>query len=863
MKQLFGESHFEHKAKQAQSVTVLGMTFNSDEQRRAYFREELRKKLPELKQIEGFPIGEDDDILNLSDPPYYTACPNPWLNDFIAEWEEEKKELEKKGERNKKHNVNKPYAEDVSEGKYNDIYFKHPYHTKVPIAAITEYLKHYVQNGDIVYDGFAGTGMTGLAAQLLDMNLKSITIDLSSIASFINYGYNFPAKINEIQKNYNDCMCLVKANLRWLYETKHINGEKGIINSVIWSDVLVCNNCGEDIIFWESGVDQELGKVLPKIKCKHCSCLFQKNELKKKIITYYDVDLNKTVFISKIIPVQISYDFGSKTFYKLPDQEDIDRLYKIENTPIEGWIPTYEIPDGKETHRLFKDGINHVNQLYFKRSLRVLSEFRRYATYLPLLHILTAVAFRITKRYALTYQSGKWGAGGGPTNGTYYIPSLIKELNMFDMLDNSLKKYIKADFNSSRNSAISTQSSTVIQIKDNSVDYIFTDPPFGSNFIYSELNYIWESWLKVFTKNTSEAIECQVYNKSLFEYKMLMTISFKEAFRILKPGKWMTVEFSNTKASVWNVIQQSIQEVGFIVANVAALDKQKGSFNAQTTVTAVKQDLVISCYKPSSEFDKKFQESQYNNVGVWDFVEEHLHHLPVHIVKDNATTAVIERSPKILFDRLIAFYIQRSLPVPMDAGDFQKGLHERFIERDGMYFTGTQASEYDEKKKAIPEFHALSLFVSSEQDGIMWLKNELKNNPHTYQDLQPKWMQAIAGLRKGDILPELRDILQENFLQNDKGEWYLPDLENEIDLEKLRTNRLLKQFAAYKEQAGKPKSKLKEVRVEALRVGFKQCYKDKDFLSIVTVAEKIPNNLLMEDEVLLQYYDIAITRVDR
>ena len=76
-------------------ITVLGKTFNSEEDRREYFREELRKHLPELKKMEGFPIGEDDDIINLSDPPFYTACPNPWLNDFIGEWEEEKNNWKK------------------------------------------------------------------------------------------------------------------------------------------------------------------------------------------------------------------------------------------------------------------------------------------------------------------------------------------------------------------------------------------------------------------------------------------------------------------------------------------------------------------------------------------------------------------------------------------------------------------------------------------------------------------------------------------------------------------------------------------------------------------------------------------------
>ena len=147
-----------------ESVTCLGMDFASDEARREYFREELRKKLPELRQIEGFPIGEDEDIINLSDPPYYTACPNPWLNDFIAEWEKEKEQLQKEGKRSEKFEVTEPYASDVSEGKNNTIYMAHGYHTKVPHPAIMRYILHYTQPGDIIYDGFAGTGMTGVAA---------------------------------------------------------------------------------------------------------------------------------------------------------------------------------------------------------------------------------------------------------------------------------------------------------------------------------------------------------------------------------------------------------------------------------------------------------------------------------------------------------------------------------------------------------------------------------------------------------------------------------------------------------------------------------------------------------------------------
>ncbi len=132
----------------------------------------------------------------------------------------------------------------------------------------------------------------------------------------------------------------------------------------------------------------------------------------------------------------------------------------------------------------------------------------------------------------------------------------------------------RAHFHSLTCSIIASGNSEKTKIPSNSVDYLFIDPPFGANLMYSELNFLWESWLKVFTNNQPEAIENKVQGKTLNDYRRLMTDCFKEAFRILKPGRWMTIEFSNTQDAVWNAIQTAIQEAGFIVANVAALDKQ-------------------------------------------------------------------------------------------------------------------------------------------------------------------------------------------------------------------------------------------------------------------------------------------------
>src|SRR5437016_754281 len=196
-------------------VECLGKTFPSDETRREHYLKILAETLkdPQFRKIDGFPIGEDEVILALSDPPYYTACPNPWLGEFIKGYStpfDPKEPYHRE-----------PFAADVSEGKNHPIYNAHSYHTKVPHRAIMRYLLHYTQPGDVVFDGFCGTGMTGVAAQLCgdrtevqalgyrvqdDGTLlneegkpfsklgarRSMLNDLSPAATFIAYNYNTP-----------------------------------------------------------------------------------------------------------------------------------------------------------------------------------------------------------------------------------------------------------------------------------------------------------------------------------------------------------------------------------------------------------------------------------------------------------------------------------------------------------------------------------------------------------------------------------------------------------------------------------------------------------------------------------------------
>ena len=871
-------------------VTVFGLTFKNDEERRQYFREELRRRLPELRKIEGFPIGEDDDIINLSDPPYYTACPNPWLNDFIAQWEEEKKELQREGKRKADFEVKEPYASDVSEGKNNPVYTAHTYHTKVPHPAVMRYILHYTQPGDIVFDGFAGTGMTGVAAAACSNSQDAIAAringewqkefghlpnwgarhaiigDLSPYATNIAYFYNTPVDIKQLQKEVARIQQEMEDECGWMYTTTNSKGEPiGRISFVVWSDLMVCPSCGREYVFWNQAFDEENNCILDDFHCPHCHAIQSKKTAKTATETYYDEVLQRTQTRVKQVPVIVVGKAGNEKIQRGPNAYDSSILKRVEEFKSEGFIPSDALPEGGETQRNVERGITHVHHFYTRRNLIALSALYSKIEASPMAHVLR---FMFTGMLILSSNmnrvrvSNPYNRGKGNLSGTLYVPGVPTETSIIEQIGERLKTMSNAisELSKVRANAQYVGSADCISLGNNTVDYIFTDPPFGANLNYSELNSLPEPWLRVITNNTHEAIENTAQGKTAQTYRETMTRCLREYYRVLKPGRWMTVEFSNTSAAVWNAIQTALQSAGFVISTVAALDKKQGSFKAVTTTTAVKQDLVISCYKPSQELRSEAQADV--NAHLWPFVEELIENLAQPRLVEGKVRLVPERDKRLLYDKVITHYVSHGLQVPIDTWQFQKDLDERgYIEVDGMYFTPMQAADYRELSMKSEGMEAMGLIISDEANGIAWLKHRLEQQPMTYQELQPEWMQDIKGVRKGDVLPELKTLLEENFIQNEDGTWRLANVNDDVDLEKLRTKALLKEFKLYLEVCRKPRGKLKDVRVEAVRAGFKQCYSDKNFADIILVGDRIPQNLLTEDEVLLQYYDIASSKV--
>jgi len=822
----------------------------------------LEELLDSVRDIEGFPIGTDEDILALSNPPYYTACPNPYINDFI----EEHGKLYDEGADDYHR---EPFVADVSEGKNNSIYNAHSYHTKVPHKAIKPYIEHYTNKNDIVLDGFCGTGMTGVAAQLL--HRKAILSDLSPIATLITANYNNPIRVNEFEKKVEEIFQSVEKEISWMYETKHTDNintkndlsKVGIVNFILWSEVLLCPFCEEEYVFYEQAIDKENKRIKSEYYCPHCAALINKKTSKKVIERVQDQILEEEIIRVKQIPVLVNYTYGKKRFTKKPDQDDLLLLKKIETEPIPYWVPvTKMMGKGKQWGDTWRAGVHtgltHAHQFYTHQNLRTLSVLWNKISAINDTHLrlsLLLIHSAINNYASKMRRFRPDGKGGGPLPGTMYVASLITPPNVLLSFSRNAKSIANAlrdlPFKKGQ-SIVSVNSATQTSIPDNSIDYIFTDPPFGDNLMYSELNFLWEAWLKVVTRSSSEAIINKSQNKSIVEFQHLITSSFKEYYRVLKPNRWITIVFHNSKSSIWNAIQDSLGKAGFIVSQVSIMDKKQGTFKQVTSAGAVKNDLVISAYKPKTSFDKKFLEQAGEGLEE-EFVKMHLTHLKAELS--------VERTEQMLYSKLLAYYVQRSYTVKYDSSTFYKMLRENFTEEDSYWFNEDQLDDYHEykQKMSLADINEIKsgqmvLFVQDEKSAIIWL-NTFLNEPKSFTDLSPQY-QKISNI-SGDNVPDIKELLDKNFIL-ENGKYRRPQSEEEkLSVTEMRERELQKEFDELLLEAKGSKKKIKECRKQAVIYGFEQCYKNNKFKDILTLASRLNKKIIENDSEITEFIEVA------
>ena len=360
----------EQQALEQGKIECLGLTFPNDDARRTFFTQKLREKLadPEFRNTPGFPKGSDDDIVRLSDPPYFTACPNPFLWDYAANHTT-------LGVSSDEYNQS-PFISDLTEGKGGKIYKAHTYHTKVPHEAIARLILHYTQPGDLVLDAFAGCGMTGVAAafcgspdakfrQSVDATMKvkwgprqSILIDLSPFATFLCHNFTCPVS----QADFQDTAARLIQDLRAEFP-KTVYGDPSAAY-LLWSQVLICPECAHTFPFAEVGVQE--GAISSSFSCPSCGADLTKTKCERKTVTFQDPLLGTVITQNEY---RLSWAIRRKGALESIKESDHAALRMVERGHPSATIPVVPMMfNGNEWGDMYRAGyhfgVTHVHHFW-------------------------------------------------------------------------------------------------------------------------------------------------------------------------------------------------------------------------------------------------------------------------------------------------------------------------------------------------------------------------------------------------------------------------------------------------------------------------------------------------------------------
>jgi 16S rRNA G966 N2-methylase RsmD len=408
-------------------------------------------------------------------------------------------------------------------------YLMHKYWARKPHNVVAEYIKHYSKEGEIILDPFAGSGVT--ATEAIKLGRKGIAIDLNPIATFIAKSTIVPIDTGKIVKIYKIIESKLEKLVKDLYETRC---PKCKIESVI-----ICTH-------WNGN-----NPIKIMFDCKRCG----KDE--KSISSW-----------------------------------DLEKIERTKKKSFTFWFPTDKLA---YNHLEFRESphipeINSVDKLFTKRNLLVLSaiwseiekiketnlkDIMRFA-FTSMSHLASKMTpVRPTRLYSSCWVQHR-----------YWIPPQYMESNVWMLFDsavngrqgiikgkeysnNIIKHHKEAqtfnDFEKDANILIKTHNALELEdiLAPNSVDYVFTDPPYGGAIQYLELSTLWASWLKMGLDFKDEITINDSQKKDFDYYHKMLTASFKQIYRVLKPEKYMTVTFHSTDIRVWNSIIQAVILAGF------------------------------------------------------------------------------------------------------------------------------------------------------------------------------------------------------------------------------------------------------------------------------------------------------------
>jgi DNA modification methylase/transcriptional regulator with XRE-family HTH domain len=501
-----------------------------------------------------------------------------------------------------------PPQAGMTAGKNTYTYDAHTYHTKVPPQGIAELLRHYLPAGGLVLDPFAGSGMTGVAARALGADC--ILNELSPAACFI--ASRFCEQVDATA--FRAAIAVVMAELapirQALYTTtcRECSRDTEAIYYV-WSYRVACPHCETDFQLWD--VCRRYGKtvreheILSTFPCPSCSKVLQKSRLNRLSTE----------------PVLVGYKCCGSRQQEVThplSPRDLALIEDITRNPpvVDGYYPTTPLPDGVNLRQPRKHGLDRVDLFYTARNLAALSHLWNAAHRLADPQLAAHVAFVCTSLYQRVTRLSEFRFWGGSGNtARFNVPFISNETNVFITFERKARTicdHLEATATHYRGRALVVNGSatSLDLLPDASVDVVFTDPPFGANINYSEMNILWESWLGRFTDTTHEAIINRFQNKDVESYQQLMTDSLRECHRVLKPGRWLLLVFMNSASSVWRALSEAVANAGFKIVQVDIFDKQHGTFKQFVSDNTAGYDLVLHCQKTERDSRHRPRESR-------------------------------------------------------------------------------------------------------------------------------------------------------------------------------------------------------------------------------------------------------------
>ncbi len=498
-----------------------------------------------------------------------------------------------------------PFTDQTITKKRSRVYDMHGYWSKKPHQPIKSYILHYTNPGDIILDPFCGSGGSLLMA--LSLGRKAVGLDLSPSAISIARGFCSIIDLEVLDEAFRTIKQEVYDEIKWLYETRCcICGEKKEISYMVWSDVYPCPDCGAKVVL------EAAEKIKYKRGCYTCpDCGHILNT--QKANSYEE------------IPVKVGYRCRLCTDKRIlcnPISDyDKDKIEQITCKELEFWYPDKAFPEKFVTDRMTYKGIRKVADFFTSRNLRALTLIRNgINSVLGDYKGKQLEVLRDTLRFLFTsiiINSSKKAQhldeGGGYIPGNYAIPPVRKERNVWNTFERKYKAIRSGkEITNSTLSGIDIENSAKFAIRDcrhikeipsNSVDYVFTDPPYGDVVQFFELNYVWDAWLGQNTFFDKEIVINHHQGKDIKEYQKMMKEALSEIYRVLKPGRWLTLTYHDANVLSWKAVGEAVREVGFHIDDSSEdgfIDSDTGTYQQYIYDKATKRDLIVNLKKLNS-----------------------------------------------------------------------------------------------------------------------------------------------------------------------------------------------------------------------------------------------------------------------